>query len=107
MIVGDTAPGVALFTGVAENQGGSADYLNGVWVPGTEGILTINADVFASWQRSANLQPGSWVPMIQGADYLLDSILDGGHQQEFTLELLDAPPVDPRSFYRIELDPNS
>jgi hypothetical protein len=64
------------------------------------------SDVFASWQSSTSLETGSWAPMIQGADYHIDSIPDGGHQQEFTLELLDAPPADPRRFYRIELDSN-
>jgi len=63
------------------------------------------ADVFASWVTSTDLEAGSWSPLLQGADYSFDSILDVGDQQIITLDLLNTPAVDPRRFYRVEFDP--
>jgi len=45
-IFNNAAPEVALFTGVADNQGGAADYLNGDWVPGSMGIPEIAVFTF-------------------------------------------------------------
>lgn len=53
----NAAPGVPLFTGVADDQGGRADYLNGNWVPGTLGIPEIAVFTFdgIDLQPSANV----------------------------------------------------
>ncbi len=47
-IVNNAAPGTPLFTGVVDNQGGTADYFNGTWVPGTNGIPEIAVFAFDS-----------------------------------------------------------
>lgn len=56
-IVDNAAPGVALFTGVADDQNGQADYFDGVWVPGTLGIPEIAVFTFEGidLQASANV----------------------------------------------------
>lgn len=45
-IVGDADPNTPLFTGVADDQNGAADFLNGVWVPGSMGIPEIAVFTF-------------------------------------------------------------
>ena len=60
-IFDNTAPGVPLFTGVADDQNGQADYFNGVWDPvanpGQLGIPEIAVFTFAGidLQASANV----------------------------------------------------
>jgi hypothetical protein len=56
-IVDNAAPGVPLFSGVADDQNGTADYLNGVWVPGSNGIPEIAVFAFddINLQSSANI----------------------------------------------------
>ncbi|NBC10465.1 MAG: hypothetical protein GVY24_01855, partial [Planctomycetes bacterium] len=45
-IFNDAAPGTPLFTGVVDDQNGEADYSNGNWVPGTQGIPEIAVFTF-------------------------------------------------------------
>lgn len=58
-IFDNTAPGVLLFTGVADNQNGKADYFNGVWdpdnIPGQLGIPEIAVFTF----NDIDLQPSA------------------------------------------------
>jgi hypothetical protein len=45
-IVDDANPGTPLFTGVADDQNGAADFLNGNWVPSSAGIPEIAVFTF-------------------------------------------------------------
>jgi len=56
-IVDDAAPSTPLFTGVSDDQNGTADYLGGVWVPGSSGIPEIAVFTFddVNLQSTANI----------------------------------------------------
>ena len=56
-IVDDAAPGTPLFTGVVDDQDGTADFVGGVWVPGSMGIPEIAVFTFddIDIQSTANI----------------------------------------------------
>lgn len=61
------------------------------------------ADVFSQWVTSSDLEPGSWRPLVQGADYTLLQINESGSRQQIVIELLPMESVT-RRFIRIEFN---
>lgn len=79
-IVDDTAPGAPLFTGVADDQNGTADYLGGVWVPGSMGIPEIAVFTFdeIDLPSSANLTVTGTraLALLSHGNVMIDTTID-------------------------------
>ena len=57
-------------------------------------------DILAAWEKSTDLGPGDWQPLVQGVDYILDQQTRAGDQDTFILDLLIDPKTHPRQFFR-------
>ncbi|NOZ40752.1 MAG: hypothetical protein GXP24_11075 [Planctomycetes bacterium] len=90
-IVDDSAPGVPLFTGVSDDQNGTADFLGGVWIPGSNGIPEIAVFTFddVNLQSTANITVTGTraLAFLSQGNVMIDTTID------LTGESVAAPPL--------------
>jgi hypothetical protein len=79
-IVDDTDPNIPLFTGVIDDQDETADFLNGVWVPGSVGIPQIAvftfADVNLASTASITVTGTRALAFLSHGNVLIDTTID-------------------------------
>jgi len=100
-IVDDAAPGTPLFAGVADDQNGTADYLNGVWDPNSLGIPEIAVFAFddIDIQSTATITVTGTraLAFVSHGNVVIDTTIDlSGEGVESVVFTEEAPPGAPR-----------